>query len=228
MCIRDSSWSKPDDENLCKLVKTFNTRKGTFYKMRKEKDGTETTLDAELREVMDAKLWRLEAENREKKDKVTVEVHKTEIKEPDQTFPVEMEELVAEKQKSHQDQEVQIKAPSDNTKHQKTERITSRDILSMVEKSEMTYRQAETKFEELDKESSRKMTRSNIMDMMVNGELTMEESEIELRNLESRENEDNDNRNDKHNRNEPIRPDPVKTPEQQLPGKTHAMIVLPI
>ena len=91
----------------------------------------------------------------------------------------------------------------------------------------MTYGQAENKCEELGKELRRKITRRNITEMMDNGELTMEESEIELRNLESRENKDNKVRNDKHNnnRNETARPDPIKAPQQQLPKKIHATIV---
>ena len=142
-------------------------------------------------------------------------------------FRKEPKNNTAKEQSSHRDQEVPPKIPRDNPKHHGMETITSRDIMSMVKKDEMTYRQAETKFEELGKEFSRKMLRRNIMDMMDNGELTMEESEIELRNLESRENKDNDTRNDKHNNNryESTRPDPVKTPEQQLPRKTHVTIV---
>ena len=65
------------------------------------------------------------------------------------------------------------------------------------------------------------------MNMMDSGELTMEEDEIELRNLESRENKDNNIRNDKqnNNRSETGRPDPFKAPQQQLPKKIHATIV---
>ena len=151
-------------------------------------------------------------------------------------FKEEPKNNTTKKQGSHQDQKVPPKKPRDNPKHQGMETITSRDIMSMVKKGEITYRQAETKFEELGRKFSRKMTMKNIMDMMNNGELTMEEGEIELRNLESRENKDNNTMNDKHdnNRNKPVRPDPVKpmegyakTSEQQLPRKTHATIVPP-
>ena len=91
----------------------------------------------------------------------------------------------------------------------------------------MTYGQAENKCEELGKELRRKITRRNITEMMDNGELTMEESEIELRTLESRENKDNKVKNDKHNnsRNETVRPDPIKAPQQQFQRRTHVTIV---
>ena len=102
--------------------------------------------------------------------------------------------------------------------------------MSMVRKGEMTYGEAKEKFEELGKEFRRKITRRNILDMMESGEITMEESEIELRDLESRENKGNKNKNDKPNnsRNEMVTPGHFEATKQQLPSNLHATIVPPM
>ena len=64
--------------------------------------------------------------------------------------------------------------------------------------------------EEIGRRLQEKLTREAILDMMESGHLTMEESEVELRELESRERKNN------------------KTPARKAPGekwKKHATIV---
>ena len=82
------------------------------------------------------------------------------------------------------------------------------------------------RFEELGRKFRRKLTRGTILDMMESGDLTMEEREMELRDLESRENKDSEMENDKHNvnKNESVTPGHFKTLTQQLPEERHATI----
>ena len=138
-------------------------------------------------------------------------------------FRKEPKSNTAKERSQHQDKNTQ---PINSTKPQEAKTIKSRDIMSMVRKGEMTYGEAEEKFEQLGKEFRRKITRRNILEMMDNGDLTMEEREIELRNLEAGEDKDKV-RNDKHNnnRNKTVRYDPIKAPLEQLPRKRHATIV---
>ena len=93
----------------------------------------------------------------------------------------------AKEQSSHQELKVPPSTPRNNSKYQETKTLTSRDIMTMVGKGEMTDRQAEIKFKELGKMFSQKMTMEIIVDMVNKVELTMEEGEIELKNLESKE-----------------------------------------
>ena len=194
----ESNWSQPS------RTKTANTTRATRYVEGREKDKPEE------------KMFET------KHDKATNTRQHGE--DNNSGFKEEPKSITAKGRSPHPDKNTQ---PRSNTKHQQIKTITSRDIMSMVRKGEMTYGEAETKFEKLGKEFQRKITKRNIMNMMDSGELTMEESEIELRNLESREKKDNNIRNDKHNnkRNETARPDPIKAPEQQLPKNIHATIV---
>ena len=85
------------------------------------------------------------------------------------------------------------------------------EITSMVARGEMTQEEAEERFEEIGRRFQEKLTREAILDMMESGHLTMEESEVELRELESRE---------RKNNRTPIR----KSPKEKW--KKHAKIVL--
>ena len=82
--------------------------------------------------------------------------------------------------------------------------------MSMVARGEITQEEAEERFEELGRKFQEKLTREAILDMMESGHLTMEESEVELRELESRE---------RKNNKTPVR----KIPEEKW--KKHATIV---
>ena len=63
--------------------------------------------------------------------------------------------------------------------------------------------------------------------MMESGDLTMEEGEIELKDIELRENKDNkfENNTYNNNQNELVTPDYLKATKQQLTKERHATIV---
>ena len=80
----------------------------------------------------------------------------------------------------------------------------------MLAKGDIERKEAEERFEELEKKFQKKLTKEAILSMMESGHLTIEEGEIELRDLESRKNKDN------------------KTVKQQHPESKHAPIVPPM
>ena len=59
-------------------------------------------------------------------------------------------------------------------------------IVKMAARGEITKQEAKERFKEIGQTFQKKMTKEAILDMMETGYLTMEESEVELKELEAR------------------------------------------
>ena len=84
--------------------------------------------------------------------------------------------------------EVPSITPGSDSEKQEKKTITSKDIMTMVDRGEMDNKQAEMEFEKLEEKFIQKLTMRDIRDLVDTDELLLEQGEIELKNLEDKRN----------------------------------------
>ena len=145
------SWSQPD------TVKVISTSRATFYGERKNKDETETALSNATHEV--AGIIHSEEESMNGVRKET----------RDATAKETQEETNHKEPSSPSEPKVSPRSPGNESKHSQTKKLTSKDIMVMIDKGELTDEQAEIEFEKLEEKFLQKLTMKDIMDMVDKG-----------------------------------------------------------